>query len=213
MAGVDLPVQTELHLKVAFNDTLGVVDRTAPLLIWDDPQLLPWDEEERLTLADDGSTRWLTEPLPAGAHTRPEGGTGSRMTLMLWEYARKPMEPIFPPPLDPLYAEVALRGVATMLPGLRAYFGRAPRPILDGGYYTKTAENRPLVGPMGLDGAYVIGALSGFGIMSACGVGDLLAAHITGGDLPAYAPALAVERYADPAYAQELENLGESGQL
>jgi glycine/D-amino acid oxidase-like deaminating enzyme len=135
------------------------------------------------------------------------------MTLVEDSPLGVPMEPIFPPPLDPLYAEVALRGLATMLPGLRAYFGRMPRPILDGGYYTKTAENRPLVGPMGLDGAYVIGALSGFGIMSACGVGDLLAAHITGGDLPAYAPALTVERYADPAYAQELENLGESGQL
>jgi glycine/D-amino acid oxidase-like deaminating enzyme len=213
LAGVDLPVHTELHLKVGFNDTLGVVDRTAPLLIWDDPQLLPWEKDERMALGDDGATRWLTEPFPAGAHTRPEGGMASRMTLMLWENAPKPMEPIFPPPLDPFYPEVALRGLATMLPGLRAYFGRAPRPILDGGYYTKTAENRPLVGPMGVEGAYVIGALSGFGIMSACGVGDLLAAHITGRDLPAYAAALAPERYADPAYRRELENLGETGQL
>ena len=145
--------------------------------------------------------------------TRPEGGPDSRMILMLWEYAPKRMDPIFPPPLDPLYPEVALRGLATMLPGLRAYFGRAPRPTLDGGYYTKTAENRPLVGRMGVEGAYVIGALSGFGIMSACGVGDLLAAHITGGDLPAYAAALAPGRYAHPAYARELENLVESGQL
>jgi glycine/D-amino acid oxidase-like deaminating enzyme len=66
---------------------------------------------------------------------------------------------------------------------------------------------------MGVDGAYVIGALSGFGIMSACGVGDLLAAHMTGDDLPAYAGAFALDRYADPAYVRELEKLGESGQL
>ena len=213
LANVDLPVQTELHLKAAFNDVLGVIDRAAPLLIWDDPQSLPWEEDERSALADDPATRWLTGPFPPGAHTRPEGGAGSRMALMLWEYTAKPMEAVWPPPLDPLYPEVALRGLATMLPGLRAYFGHAPRPILDGGYYTKTAENRPLVGPMGVDGAYMIGALSGFGIMSACGVGDLLAAHLTTDALPAYAPSFTLTRYSDPAYVRDLGKLGDGGQL
>jgi glycine/D-amino acid oxidase-like deaminating enzyme len=150
MVGVGLPVHTELHLKVVFNDILGIVDRAAPLMIWDDPQSLSWSEDEQIALEEDASTSWLTEPFPAGAHTRPEGGAGSHMALMLWEYAPIPMEPSFPPPLDPLYPEIALRGLATMLPGLRAYFGRAPRPVLDGGYYTRTPENRPLVGPMGV---------------------------------------------------------------
>lgn len=36
------------------------------------------------------------------------------------------------------------------------------------------------------DGAYGIGAVSGNGITSACGVGDLLARHVTGTDWPAY---------------------------
>jgi sarcosine oxidase, subunit beta len=51
-----------------------------------------------------------------------------------------------------------------MLPRLREYFGRAPRPLIDGGYYVKTRENRLLAGHLPVQGAYVIGAVSGYGI-------------------------------------------------
>jgi glycine/D-amino acid oxidase-like deaminating enzyme len=135
------------------------------------------------------------------------------MILMLWEYQTKVMEPAWPPQMDDQYPEVALRGLAAMLPRMKEYFNRMPRPQLDGGYYTKTRENRPLVGPIGVDGAYVIGALSGYGIMSACGVGELLAAHITGRELPTYAPTFALKRYDDPEYQKELQNWGDQGQL
>lgn len=82
-----------------------------------------------------------------------------------------------------------------------------------GGYYTKTRENRPLVGAMGVDGAYLIGAVSGYGIMSACGVGDLIAAHVTGAELPNYSGAFELSRYDDPEYQRKLENWEDSGQL
>ncbi|MDO9350475.1 MAG: FAD-dependent oxidoreductase, partial [Deltaproteobacteria bacterium] len=72
---------------------------------------------------------------------------------------------------------------------------------------------RPLIGKLPVEGAYIIGALSGFGVMAACGAGDLLAAHFTGSKLPPYAPAFALERYEDPGYQKLLENWGESGQL
>ncbi len=42
LCGLDIPVKTELHLKVTFRDNLGAVNRDAPLLIWDDPQQLDW---------------------------------------------------------------------------------------------------------------------------------------------------------------------------
>jgi len=213
LLGVDLPVHTELHRKAAIKDPLGVVGRDAPLLIWTDPQSLPWEEEERAALAEDDETRWLTESFPAGLHIRPEGAGESQTILMLWEYRTKVMEPVWPPKLDEQYPEVALRGLAAMLPRMKEYFGRMPRPQLDGGYYTKTRENRPLVGPMGVDGSYVIGAVSGYGIMSACGVGDLLTAHVTRSELPSYAPAFALARYDDPGYQKRLENWGENGQL
>jgi glycine/D-amino acid oxidase-like deaminating enzyme len=100
-----------------------------------------------------------------------------------------------------------------MIPGLKRYYGRAPRPVLDGGWYTKTRENRPLVGPTPVKGFSLCGAVSGYGIMSACGVGDLLAAHVAGTNLPAYAPAFALARYEDAEYVKGLESWGESGQL
>jgi len=133
--------------------------------------------------------------------------------LMLWEYHTNLVEPSDSPPMDEEYPEIALRGLAAMLPRMKEYFGRMPRPQLDGGFYTKTRENRPLVGPTGVDGAYVIGAVSGFGIMSACGVGDLLARHIVGDSLPNYAPAFELGRYDDPEYQKKLENWDNSGQL
>jgi glycine/D-amino acid oxidase-like deaminating enzyme len=76
---------------------------------------------------------------------------------------------------------------------------------VDGGYYTKTPENRPLVGPLPIDGAYVIGALSGYGVMASQAAAELLATHVTGGPLPAYAAALSPSRYADVAYQARLE--------
>ena len=213
MLEVDLPVHTELHLKAAIKDPLGVVGRDAPLLIWTDPQCLPWEEDERQALAEDDETRWLTESFPAGVHTRPEGGEESQTVLMLWEYQTKVMEPVWPPKMDEQYPEVVLRGLATMLPRMKEYFGRMPRPKLDGGYYTKTRENRPLVGPMGVDGAFVMGALSGYGIMSACVAGELLAAHVAGTELPSYAPALQLSRYTDSEYTKQIEQWSEGGQL
>ena len=213
MLGVDIPVRTELHLKVTFKDHLGIVPRNAPLMIWDDPQSLPWDPAERDALSDDPTTRWLTEPFPPGVHMRPEGAGDSQNILMLWDYKARWIEPTFPPPLDDLYPEVALRGLSTMLPGLTRYFDRAPRPYLDGGYYVKTRENRLLAGPLPVQGAFVIGGLSGFGIMTSCAAGELLAAHVAGLALPGYASAFSIDRYSDPDYAKELDKWEGTGQL
>jgi glycine/D-amino acid oxidase-like deaminating enzyme len=213
MIGVDLPVFSELHVKVAFNDHLGAVPRQAPLLIWTDPVYLPWSEEERTMLAESDETRQLLEEFPAGVHARPEGAGHSTIILILWTYHTEPVEPTFPLSFDPYYPEVALRGLAEMLPALTTYFGRAPRPVVDGGYYTKTQENRPLMCPLPVKGAYLIGALSGFGLMASAAAGELLAAHITGNELPPYTPAFTLDRYEDPTYQKLLENWEESGQL
>jgi glycine/D-amino acid oxidase-like deaminating enzyme len=144
----------------------------------------------------------------------PEGTPGSSSQLCLWTYDIEPVPPILPVPLDdPHYFEVVVRGLSRMIPGLERYFDRLPRPVLDGGYYTKTRENRPFIGPLPVEGAYIIGALSGFGIMAGCSAGELLAAHVTGGDVPAYAHQFYLERYEDPEYQALLDNWDESGQL
>lgn len=214
MLGVDLRIVCELHGKIAFNDLMGVVSRNAPLYYWADPQVLPWSEEERALLAESEETQWLLEPFPSGPHGLPEGGPESHVQLTLWTYDVETVEPVVPPPpFDPHYAEVVLRGLSRMIPGLRAYFDRPPRPVVDGGYYAKTRENRPLIGPLPVAGAYIIGALSGFGIMAACGSGELLAAHLAGSELPPYAPWFLLERYEDPEYQKLLEDWDDSGQL
>jgi glycine/D-amino acid oxidase-like deaminating enzyme len=209
MLGITLPVFNELHLKVAFRDDAGAFPRDAPLLIWTDPQVLPWSEEERALFAESEETRHLLDEFPAGVHARAEGST----FLVLWTYHTEHVEPVWPLPLDPHYPEIVLRGLATMLPSLKTYFGRTPRPVVDGGYYCKTQENRPLICPLPVDGAYLIGALSGYGIMASCAAGELLAARVMGGTLPHYAPAFSLERYQDSEYQASLASWGSSGQL
>ncbi len=213
LIGVELPVSHELHLKIAFRDPLRVVGRDAPLLIWTDPIKLPWSEDERATLARSEETKHLLDEFPSGVHARPEGGQDSDMVLALWTYDVRPVLPVFPFTVDPHYPEIVFRGLAVMIPGLRTYFGRLPKPLVDGGYYTKTRENRPLIGPLPVKGAYMIGALSGYGIMVSCGAAELLAAHLIGSELPSYAPAFTLERYQDPGYQELLEKWEDTGQL
>jgi sarcosine oxidase subunit beta len=100
-----------------------------------------------------------------------------------------------------------------MIPGLAAYLERLPRVFVDGGYYTKTRENRLLSGPLPVEGAYVLTGLSGYGLMSSNGAADLLADHVSGRPLPRYAPAFRLDRYEDPAYCALLDRWGDSGQL
>jgi glycine/D-amino acid oxidase-like deaminating enzyme len=213
MLGVEIPVVHELHLKAAFNDNLGALGRDAPLVICADEQQLEWSAEERESLAEEPETAWLTTTLPFGAHTRPEGDLKAESILVLWDVHNEPVEARFPIETDPMAAELALRGLAQILPGMQGYVERMPRPFVDGGYYTKTRENRPLVGALTVEGAYMIGAGSGYGIMAAAGMGELLAAQIVGGELPGYARALGLERYEDPGYMKMLDAWGESWQL
>ncbi len=192
MLGVELPVFTERHGKAAFADPLGIIPRDAPLMIWNDP----------------------VGELPAGVHFRTREDDGKPVILIIWTYDVKPGEVVVPPVFEPEYAETLLRGLAQMVPGLAAYFGQGSSAVVDGGYYCKTPENRPLIGPLPVAGAFVIGALSGFGIMGSQAAGELLAAHVTGGRLPGYAPAFLLSRYKDAAYRARLPELAaEQGQL
>ncbi|OGK82967.1 MAG: FAD-dependent oxidoreductase [Candidatus Rokubacteria bacterium GWC2_70_16] len=213
LLGVDLPVFCERHAKVAFNDTLGAVPRHAPMLLWADPVRLPWSEDERGEWARSEAHRYLLGEFEAGVHGRPEGAGDSPVVLLIWTYDVAPVEPTFPIAFDPAYPEIAIRGMSRMIPALGAYLPRLPRTVVDGGYYTKTRENRFLACPLPVEGAWVLGALSGYGLMAAAGAADLLADHITGRPLPRYAPAFSLERYDDPAYRALLDSWGDSGQL
>jgi glycine/D-amino acid oxidase-like deaminating enzyme len=213
LLGVDLPVFCERHGKVAFVDAAGAMPRGAPMTLWADPMRIGWSSEERGLLEGSVGHRRLLDELPAGAHGRPEGGGDSQWVLGIWTYEVEPVEPVFPPQFDPWYPEIVLRGLARMIPAMAPYRERMPRCVVDGGYYTKTRENRFLAGPLPVEGAYVIGALSGYGLMAANGAADLLADYIAERPLPRYAPAFRLERYSDPEYVKRLDGWGDSGQL
>lgn len=213
MMDLNIPVFCELHKKVTINDHKGAISRDVPLLIWMDKQYLPWSKEERHEIEADPDLRWLLEELPAGIHTRPEGGMLSEIILMLWEYETKIMEPKFPIPQDGLYPDLLIRGLQKMVPRLEVYTEQIPKPVVDGGYYTKTIENRPIIGRTEIEGSYIIGALSGFGIMAACGAGELLALDILDKPLPDLSPKFWMNRYENPEYLKKIEGLENSGQL
>ncbi|UCF59689.1 MAG: FAD-binding oxidoreductase [Anaerolineaceae bacterium] len=213
MVGADLPVFSELHAKISIKDSLGVFPRDAGLLIWSDPQFLPWTKDERSLINREGDLDYMLREFPHGVHARPDGPPESPIVLLLWTYDVDPVEPEFPLKFDPHYPEIVLRGLATMIPEMKKYFGKMPKPYVDGGYYTKTQENRPLIGPLPVQGSWVIGALSGFGLMSAPACGELLAAHIIGKELPDYAPWFLLERYQEPAYQDLLLEWSDTGQI
>ena len=230
LLGLDLPVVNEAHGKLALDDRLGAVPRGAPLLVWHDPVRLDWSAEERRRLAADPAGRALLDELPPGVHCRPRGG---REALVLWPYGRveesaageegRPRtgerrdagadrrrsgrEPAWAcsPRFHPLYAEVVLRGLARMLPAAAGYRGRAAAAgRVDGGWYCKAPDNRPLIGRLPVAGAWVLGALSGFGIMASQGAADLLADHLTGADRPHWAAAFRPDRFEDQDYRRRL---------
>lgn len=199
LLGLDLPVFSELHMRVAFDDHAGAIPQHAPLVIWMDETQLAGDESG--------------ERFPAGVHLRPSGADAHPAALGLWTIDTTPRVPVFPVDLDQRHGELTLRALTTVIPSLRAILDHGPRIHVDGGYYTKTAENRPLIGPTPIAGAYLMGALSGFGVMGCCGFGELLAAHVTHSALPPYAPAFLLGRYDDLAYQILLGSWGSSGQL
>jgi glycine/D-amino acid oxidase-like deaminating enzyme len=198
---------------MSFSDALHAVPRSAPMLIWLDEQHLPWSDDERAALAEDEETRPLLGKFPAGVHGRPDGGDDSTALIVLFNHHGGAADVVFPLPQPAHYAEIALRGFSTMVPAMQSYAGKAARPFIDGGYYIKTRENRPLIGPLPVAGAYISGAFSGFGVMGSCAGGELLACHITESALPDYAPAFLLSRYEDAEYRALLDRWGDGGQL
>ena len=205
MLGLDIPVFMELHAKVTVDDTAGILPADAPMMIWTDPIELVWDDEERRRLTGSSDTRYLTEPFPSGLHIRPRFRDGKQTFLGIWTYDVTPREASFPPAFDPAYPVIVLHGLARMIPGMRVYFEAANKLPVDGGYYCKTPDNRPLIGPLPVEGAYIAGALSGYGVMGSQAVGELVAAHVTGASLPDYAKAFGYDRFDGVSAADMLE--------
>ncbi len=183
-----------------------------------DKKDLAWSDEERSLLTKDTELSWLAGQFPSGVHCRPDGGERSRWVKLGWAYNRKYSEPledmVNEPAVDSSFPEIVVRGAAQFIPALRSYISELPpRMIHYGGYYTMTEENWPLIGPLDGKGAFVIGALSGFGSMAACAAGKLCAAHMCASHLPDYAAPLSLDRLTNAQLLAELKVLGRTGLL
>ena len=218
MLGCDLPVENIFHQKLAFEDQLGAVPRNMPFSIDIDETTLSWSSEERSMLEEDPNLNWLSQPIVGGIHCRPEGS--GRWLKLGWAYNRTPSLPnnqqqlIEDPSFNPNFPEIVLRGASKLNPSLMPYIDTLPKKhVHDGGYYTMTKENWPLVGPLDGSGAYVVGALSGFGCMAACAAGSLCADWVCDGEKPDYASALSPQRYADADLMAELGRSTDVGLL
>jgi sarcosine oxidase, subunit beta len=213
MLDVQLPVFHELHAKLTMRDPRHTVPRDAPFVIWTDPMRLEWSAADRAELARTEQGRRLLDPLPGGVHVRPVDLTHGDELYLIWTFENEARPYVWPPTFNPRYADVLVRGCARMVPGFQPYVGVAAG-IVDGGYYCKTPENRPLIGPLEVQGAFVLGALSGSGLMSAHACGELLSQHVAGAPLPDYARWFLPSRYADAKYLELVERWGPlAGQL
>lgn len=208
LMGIDLPIRNVFQQKLAFEDREGAVPRALPFSIDMDRQIIDWSEEERSALREDPALGRFAEDMPGAIHCRPDGGDNGTWVKLGWAYNVTPEEPAWERPLDDTFPEIVLRGAARLQPALRAYYGQLPRNRHHyGGWYTMTEENWPLIGPMGIEGAFVNGAASGFGTMTACAGGELCAAWVAGGDLPGYAGVFSLARYEDEALMACLREL------
>ena len=207
MLGVELPVFHELHAKLTMRDPRRAVPREAPFVIWTDPMKIEWSDAERRMLEQHEETRRLLDELPGGVHVRPVDLDYGDELYAIWTFETDVRPYVWPPTFSEHYARVVLQGCARAIPGMAPYVGLRDG-LVDGGYYCKTPENRPLIGPLPVEGAYVVGALSGSGVMAAPASAELVAQHVAGAALPAYAHWFLPSRYDDPNYRSLVDQWG-----
>ncbi len=182
-----------------------------PFTIFADPQTLNWNEEEKELICENPEYSWLLEEFPAGLHIKPEGIGNIKLG---WAYNREPEAPKWETSDDFDFPNITLRGASRFIPALAPYVDEPPTPIIQfSGYYTRTPENLPLIGPLEPPGLFTVSALSGYGTMAACSAGELCADWVMGGDLPEYARYFHPDRYSDADLMAEINKIENDGQL
>ena len=211
MLGVTLPVESILQHKFVIPDPKNVIPRNMPFTIFADSQYLDWSDEDKELISESPGYNWLLEEFPAGLHIKPEGFSNIKLG---WAYNREPELPQWEPAEDFAFPNITMRGASRFIPSLAAYVDDLPTPIVQfSGYYTRTPENLPLIGPLDQPDLFTVSALSGYGTMAACGAGELCADWVMDGDLPKHARYFHPNRYSDVALMAEINKVSSDGQL
>jgi glycine/D-amino acid oxidase-like deaminating enzyme len=211
MLGMQFPIINTLQRKFMIPDPNKIIPRDMPFTIYVDSQYLNWTEEEKAFFETDEKFHWLLQEFPGGLHIKPDGH-GIKLG---WALEKNDFEPTWEIPRSDIFPQIVLRGASRFIPQLGEYAEVIPSPLVQyGGFYTRTKENWPLIGPTELSNVYVVGALSGFGTMGACAAGELCADQMYGKKaVPEYAAYFHPSRYDDGNFMNILQGVTNDGQL
>lgn len=211
MLGLEFPIINTLQRKFIIPDPKNIIPKNMPFTIYADAQKLNWSQEEIEFFTSDEKLHWLLQEFPGGLHIKPE----SEGIKLGWAFQTENETPEWNPKNFDLFPQAVLKGASRFIPELAAYEENIPNPIIEyAGYYTRTKENWPLIGPTEMKNVFVIGALAGFGTMSACAAGELCANYMLENDnLPSYAENFHPLRYDNPKMINEINNVKSDGQL
>lgn len=211
MLQLNFPIENRLQQKFILPDPQKIIPKNMPFTIYADAQYLDWSEEEAAFFASNNDYKWLLNEFPGGLHVKPT----SEGVKLGWAFNTQAENPTWEPANMELFPQVVLKGASRFIPGLAAYENEIPTPIIRyGGYYTRTKENWPLIGPTKDANVFVIGALAGYGTMSACAAGELCAHYINKQEqLPSYAAYFHPLRYENDQMIQQMKALKVDGQL
>ncbi len=211
MLGLSLDVESILQRKFIIPDVQNIIPRNMPFTIFADKQYLQWSDEERELIESDREYSWLLNEFPAGLHIKPEGLSNIKLG---WAYNTSAESPQWETSDDFDFPNITLRGASRFIPALQAYVDEPPTPIVQfSGYYTRTPENLPLIGPLEIEDLFTVSALSGYGTMAACSAGELCADWMMEGELPDYARYFHPDRYSDGVLMDEINRVQSDGQL
>lgn len=211
MVGLQLPIENTLQRKFIIPDPKKLIPRDMPFTIFADAQYLNWSNQEKEFFASEEKYNWLLGEFPGGLHIKPEG-EGIKLG---WAFNTNNELPQWETPFSDFFPQVVLKGASSFIPLLSAYENDIPTPITEyAGYYTRTKENWPLIGPTEIPNVFVIGALSGYGTMTACAAGQLCSKYILNqSELPDYAPYFHPNKYQNSAIVKEINAIKSDGQL
>ena len=206
LLGLDFPVDNVMHKKVMVCDDGYVIPDEMPFMIFRDAPTLEWTDEEYAYLKSHvGGGR-----IPGNFHIRR---VNPKWIHVGWAFNRQLATNLNEIHVDEMFPKIVLKGISSFIPALRSYGEAMPQPIVvSGGYYTRTRENLPIIEETECSGIYVIGALSGFGVMMGCGAGELLSRMIVEQAVPSYVQDFSLSRYNILDYEQTLHQYG-SGEL